>query len=65
VQELFAVLRSLVDGAMAVVVVEQHAEAALALARRALVMERGRLVHDGPAAELAADRTRLAAMLAL
>ena len=66
VQELSAALRALVEeGGMAVVLVEQHADAALALAHRALVMERGRIVHAGPAGALAADRPRLEALLAL
>src|SRR6185437_3591265 len=47
VQELAAVLRDLVAaGTIAVVLVEQHPRFALSLAPRALVMERGRLVHD-------------------
>ena len=63
-RELAGVIRSLAGGDMAVILVEQQAAAALALAQRALVMERGRIVHDGAAAELAADRARLEAMLA-
>ena len=60
VQELTAVLRTLIDaGTMGIVLVEQHAELALSLARRAIVMERGRIVHDGPSAALLADRARL------
>ena len=65
VEELARVIRTLADGAMGVILVEQHAEAALGLARRALVMERGRIVHDGEARELAADPARLEAMLGL
>lgn len=41
------------DGRRAVVLVEQHAAAALAFADRAVLMANGRIVHDGPAAELA------------
>ena len=60
VEELAAVLRSLASaGTMAIVLVEQHAELALSLAPRGIVMERGRIVHDGPAAALLADRARL------
>ena len=55
VEDLAAALRSLAgDGAMAVVLVEQHARLALSLTSRALVMERGRIVHQGVSAELAA-----------
>jgi branched-chain amino acid transport system ATP-binding protein len=60
VQELAAVLRELAGaGSMAIVLVEQHAELALSLAPRGVVMERGRVVHDGDAAGLLSDRVRL------
>jgi branched-chain amino acid transport system ATP-binding protein len=60
VEELADVLRGLVvAGTMAVLIVEQHAELALSLAPRGVVMERGRVVHDGAAAQLLADRVRL------
>ncbi|WP_238368225.1 ABC transporter ATP-binding protein [Mesobacterium pallidum] len=39
-------------GTRTVVLVEQHAEAALTFARRALLMAGGTIVHDGPAAAL-------------
>jgi branched-chain amino acid transport system ATP-binding protein len=48
-----------VTGGMALLLVEHHAELALALTSRALVMERGQLVHDGPSAALLADRGAL------
>jgi branched-chain amino acid transport system ATP-binding protein len=60
VEELAGVLRGLVSaGTMALIIVEQHAELALSLAPRGVVMERGRIVHDAGAADLLADRTRL------
>jgi branched-chain amino acid transport system ATP-binding protein len=60
VEELAGVLRGLARaGTMALILVEQKAELALALAPRGVVMERGRVVHDGPAAGLLADRSRL------
>jgi branched-chain amino acid transport system ATP-binding protein len=66
VQELAEVLRGLVaDGSIAILLVEQHAELALSMARRAVVMERGRIVHDGPSAQLLADRARLDGWLAV
>ena len=66
VQELAAVIRELAAaGSMAIVLVEQHAALALALARRALVMERGRIAFAGESAALAADRERLARLLAV
>ena len=66
VQELAAVLRELVRlGEVAMVLVEQHPRFALSLASRALVMERGRIVHDGAAAQLLADPARLERWLAV
>ena len=66
VQELAQVLRSLAgDGSMAMVLVEQHAELALSITDRALVMERGRLMHDGPSSTLANDRESLDRWLAV
>ncbi|HUQ28468.1 MAG TPA: ABC transporter ATP-binding protein [Usitatibacter sp.] len=60
VEELAGVLRGLAAaGTMALILVEQHAELALALAPRGVVMERGRIVHDGDSASLLADRSRL------
>jgi len=66
VQELAAVLRELAaGGAMAMILVEQHPRLALSLTQRALVMERGRLVHDGPSAPLLAEPARLERWLAV
>ena len=60
VEELAGVLRSLAAaGTMAIILVEQHAELALSLAPRGIVMERGRVVHDGAASDLLRDRSRL------
>jgi branched-chain amino acid transport system ATP-binding protein len=66
VQELTGVLRSLAaTGTMAIILVEQHAELALGLTRRAAVMERGRIVHEGPSAALLDDPERLHRWLAV
>jgi branched-chain amino acid transport system ATP-binding protein len=66
VQELVEVLRGLLaEGTLAIILVEQHAELALSLARRAVVMERGRIVHEGPSAALLADRGSLERWLAV
>ena len=60
IEELAGVLRGLTNaGSMAIILVEQHAELALSLAPRGVVMERGRVVHDGAAVELLRDRTQL------
>jgi branched-chain amino acid transport system ATP-binding protein len=66
VQELAGVLRALFsEGSMAVVLVEQHPRLALRLAPRALVMERGRIVHDGASAPLLAQPQLLDRWLAV
>ncbi len=54
VKEIFKVIADLrrTDGTT-VLVVEQNAKAALGIAKRAYVMETGRVVMEGPAAELA------------
>ncbi len=51
--EVFEQLAS--DGRRAVVLVEQHAEAALAFANRAMLMANGAIVHEGPAEALRQD----------
>ncbi|MGZ5097992.1 MAG: ABC transporter ATP-binding protein [Usitatibacter sp.] len=66
VQELAGVLRELMQsGTMAFIVVEQHAELALSLARRGVVMERGRIVHEGSSDALLADPDALHRLLAV
>jgi branched-chain amino acid transport system ATP-binding protein len=66
VQELSEVLRGLARaGTMAIVLVEQHAQLALSLTQRTLVMERGRIVHEGASAALLADPARLDRWLAV
>jgi len=66
VQELTEVLRGLAkDGSIAVILVEQHAELALDLAPRAVVMERGRVVHEGPSEALLGNREQLDHWLAV
>jgi len=60
VEELTADIgRMIKDEGMTAVIVEQHAATALALADTAVVLERGRAVHTGEAAALAADHATL------
>ncbi len=55
-EQLMAVFEELAeDGSRAVVLVEQHAEAALAFATRAVLMANGAIVHEGPAEALRRD----------
>ena len=66
VQELMGVIRRLVSsGQMAVIVVEQHARLALSLTRRAIVLDRGRIVHDSDSASLIADPQTLDRLIAV
>ncbi|MGK5077284.1 ABC transporter ATP-binding protein [Janthinobacterium sp. HLX7-2] len=60
VQELVRVVRRLVkDEGLSVIVVEQHARLALSLTERAIVLDRGRIVHDSDSASLLADGDKL------
>jgi branched-chain amino acid transport system ATP-binding protein len=66
VQDLMKVIRNLVsEGGMAVVVVEQHAKLALTLTRKALVLDRGRIVHRGPSDDLLNDPQTLHRLVAV
>jgi len=63
VEELAAALNNLQG--IATILVEQHAEAALALTQHAIVIERGRIVHRAPSAEFARDAETLERYLGL
>jgi branched-chain amino acid transport system ATP-binding protein len=56
VDQLLAVIRALKDDSLTILLVEQNARAALAIADRAYVLETGRVTLSGPAAEIQADR---------
>jgi branched-chain amino acid transport system ATP-binding protein len=55
VQELFRTVRALNEQGLTVLLVEQNVVASLKLARRAYVLENGRIVMTGTGAELIAD----------
>jgi branched-chain amino acid transport system ATP-binding protein len=63
VEELAAALKNL--HGMAIILVEQHAEVALALTQDAVVIERGRIVHRASSAEFARDAQTLERYLGL
>lgn len=66
VRELQSVLARLrAEEAMAMVLVEQNSRVALAFAERCVVMNRGRIIHDGPSVELRTDRTLLEQLIGL
>ena len=55
VQDVMATVARLRDAGLSALVVEQNAATALRVSDRAYVMDRGRIVHEGAAAELLAD----------
>jgi branched-chain amino acid transport system ATP-binding protein len=60
VEELAAAIRRMTsEGTCAFILVEQHAEIALSLTQTALLLERGRIVHTGPSAQLLDDHATL------
>lgn len=60
VQELLGIIASMVrEGSMALILVEQHAHQILPITHNSLVLERGRVVHHGASAALAANRAAL------
>jgi len=64
-REIFRVIRRINESGVAVLLVEQNARRALALASRGYVLETGRLVTSGTSGELAADARVRTAYLGL
>jgi branched-chain amino acid transport system ATP-binding protein len=64
-REIFRVIRRINDDGVAVLLVEQNARRALALAARGYVLETGRLVTSGTSAALTADARVRSAYLGL
>jgi branched-chain amino acid transport system ATP-binding protein len=62
VQEVMRTIGKMKEEGISVLLVEQNAFLALQLADRAYVLSDGEVVHEGPAAELAADRERMEAL---
>jgi branched-chain amino acid transport system ATP-binding protein len=66
VQELLRVIRNLIkDEGLTVIIVEQHARMALSLTQRAIVLDRGRIVHDSDSSVLLADKEKLHRLVAV
>ena len=64
VEALLKALERLIrEESLTVVLVEQHAKLALQVTGTALVLNRGRIAHHGPSAELLRDPQRLAALV--
>ncbi len=66
VQELAATIRRIVaDSGVALLLVEQHVRLALSLTARAIVLDRGRVVHQADSAALLADEPALNRLIAV
>ncbi len=66
VEELAAAIgRMTSEHSNAFILVEQHVEVALPLTQSAIVLERGRIVHSGPSAQLLADHATLDRLVGL
>ena len=65
VEDVYRILAELKKTGHAILLVEQNALLALRVADRAYVLDAGRVVHDGPAAELAADQARIRTLMGL
>jgi branched-chain amino acid transport system ATP-binding protein len=64
VEALMAVLLRLrEESTLSIVLVEQNSRVAFDFSARTVVMDKGRIVHDGPSSELRADPDRLARLI--
>jgi branched-chain amino acid transport system ATP-binding protein len=63
VQDVMKTILRLKDEGIAVLLVEQNVASALAVADSVYVLDRGRVVHHGPAAALRDDAARRVALL--
>jgi branched-chain amino acid transport system ATP-binding protein len=62
VQEVFRVVAAARDEGISILLVEQNVRAAVAIADRAYVLDDGRIVYSGPAADFAKDEERVRAL---
>ncbi len=66
IEELSAAIRRMTsEGSNAFILVEQHADIALSLTQAAIVIERGRIIHSGPSAQLLTDHAALDRLVGL
>lgn len=62
---LLDAIKALKDSGLGLILVEQHAHMALEVTDRVIVLDRGRIVHDGTSAGLLADDGRMSRLLGL
>lgn len=65
VEEVYRILEELKGRGVSILLVEQNALLALKIADRAYVMDDGRIVYEGDAAQLASDRERIRTLMGL
>jgi branched-chain amino acid transport system ATP-binding protein len=65
VEDVYRILGELKQTGVAILIVEQNALLALKIADRAYVLDSGRIVHSGAAAELAGDRDRIRTLMGM
>jgi branched-chain amino acid transport system ATP-binding protein len=65
VEEVYRILGEMKAHGVAILLVEQNALLALKLANRAYVLDSGKVVYSGSAAELAGDRERIRTLMGL
>jgi branched-chain amino acid transport system ATP-binding protein len=65
VEALAAAMLRLRDSGLSIVLVEQNIRVALGFAERTVVMDRGRIIYDGPSAALRDDPERLAQLVGI
>jgi len=62
VRDVFDIVVKMKNEGMSVLLVEQNVRAAVEIADRAFVLDNGRIVYEGPAAEFAKDEERVRAL---
>jgi branched-chain amino acid transport system ATP-binding protein len=62
VQDVFRIVTQMRDEGISVLLVEQNVRGAVAIADRAYVLDDGKVVYEGPAAEFAKDEERVRAL---
>ncbi len=62
---LLDAIKALRDGGLALILVEQHAHMALEVTDRVVVLDRGRIVHQGRSAAFLADEAHMGRLLGL
>lgn len=65
VEEVYRILEEMKAHGVSILLVEQNALLALKIADRAYVMDDGKIVYEGDAAQLAADRNRIRTLMGL